>query len=114
MRISDWSSDVCSSDLFELCIAAVATVYAIGMILAGGLGFFVLSSLIYAPGTILFIIARREQRGAIFAAFDWPILGIVVLGALAGLWGLAHRTMRLYPVRKRRASGKGVSGRASL
>src|SRR5690606_26263598 len=48
--------------VYELCIAAVATVYAVVLIVAGGFDYFVLSSLIYAPGTILFIIARREQR----------------------------------------------------
>ncbi|WP_255592900.1 basic amino acid/polyamine antiporter [Bordetella sp. BOR01] len=80
---------------FELCIAAVATIYAIGMILAGGFSYFVLSALIYAPGTILFIIARREQHGAVFAGFEWPILLIIVLGSLAGIWGITTGNMRL-------------------
>ncbi|MBO9353763.1 amino acid permease [Bordetella petrii] len=73
---------------FELCIAAVATAYSIGMILAGGFGYFVLSALIYAPGTVLFLIARKEQHGAVFARYEWPILAIVVLAAMSGLWRL--------------------------
>ena len=80
---------------FELCIAAIATTYAIGMILAGGFDYFVLSSLIYAPGTALFIIARREQRGSVFARFEWVVLCIVVLGAATGLWELASGNMAL-------------------
>src|SRR5262249_8669899 len=39
---------------------AIATAYAAGMIYAGGARFFLLSALIYAPGTILFFLARRE------------------------------------------------------
>uniref|UniRef100_UPI0033417FA9 basic amino acid/polyamine antiporter n=1 Tax=Castellaniella defragrans TaxID=75697 RepID=UPI0033417FA9 len=80
---------------FEWCIAAIATVYAIGMILVGGFHYFVLSSLIYAPGTVLFIIARREQRSPVFMGFEWVILGVVVLGAVAGLWGLVSGNMVL-------------------
>ncbi|MBO1113822.1 basic amino acid/polyamine antiporter [Bordetella petrii] len=80
---------------FELAIAAVATMYAIGMILVAGFDYFVLSSLLYAPGTILFIIARREQRGTLFRPVEWFIFGIVVLGGAAGLWGLASGGMRL-------------------
>ncbi|MCD0504494.1 basic amino acid/polyamine antiporter [Bordetella petrii] len=65
---------------FEWFIAAVATVYSLGMILAGGFDYFVLSALIYAPGTLLFVLARREQRGHVFAGYEWPILGLVLLG----------------------------------
>src|SRR5690606_1107856 len=73
----------------ELCIAAVATFYAFMMIIAGGLDYFVLSSLIYAPGTILFIIARRDEKGAVFAHFEWAVLGIILVGVVVGLWQIA-------------------------
>ena len=79
---------------FELCIAVVATIYAAGLILAAGFDYFVLSSLLYAPGTILFVIARREQKGAVFEPFEWLILGLVLLGAAAGLWGLGTGSMQ--------------------
>ena len=45
---------------------AIATIYAAGMIYAGGAKFLLLSALLYAPGTALFIIARREQRKTVF------------------------------------------------
>jgi len=80
---------------FELCMAALATAYASAMILAAGLDYFVLSSLIYAPGTVLFILARREQGQTVFAPFEWLILGIVALGCAAGMWGLVSGGMRL-------------------
>ncbi|NYT69705.1 basic amino acid/polyamine antiporter [Pusillimonas noertemannii] len=86
-----WSPRRC----FELCVAAVATIYAIVMIVAGGFDFFVLSSLIYAPGTILFVIARKEQRSHVFDGFEWAIFGAIVLAAAAGLWGLVSSGMTL-------------------
>src|SRR5262249_18636127 len=44
----------------DLVRGAIATVYAAGMIYAGGARFFLLSALIYAPGTVLYVLARRE------------------------------------------------------
>ena len=41
---------------------ALATVYAAGMIYAGGLKFLLLSAVLYAPGTALYFLARREQK----------------------------------------------------
>jgi arginine:ornithine antiporter/lysine permease len=41
---------------------AIATVYAFGMIYAGGLKFLVLSALLYAPATFLYLLARRDKR----------------------------------------------------
>ena len=39
--------------------AAAATLYAAGMLYAGGPKFLLLSALLYAPGTILFALARK-------------------------------------------------------
>ena len=41
---------------------AIATIYAAGMLYAGGAKFLLLSALLYAPGTWLYYYARREQR----------------------------------------------------
>ena len=41
---------------------AIATVYAAGMLYAGGAKFILLAALLYAPGTSLYFFARREQR----------------------------------------------------
>jgi arginine:ornithine antiporter/lysine permease len=68
--------------------SAIATVYAAGMIYAGGIKFVLLSALLYAPGTILFIIARREQKLA-FKPVDAIVFGIICLAAAAALYALA-------------------------
>lgn len=73
----------------ELGLAMAATVYAAGLVYAGGFRYFVLSCVIYAPGTILFLISRREQRGSIFAPYEWPILLLVLVSCGIGVWAIS-------------------------
>jgi arginine:ornithine antiporter/lysine permease len=74
---------------------AIATLYAAGMLYAGGTKFLALSALLYAPGTILFVLARREQKAGIFAPLEWALFAIVVMAAGLGLWGLAAGTISI-------------------
>jgi arginine:ornithine antiporter/lysine permease len=68
---------------------ALATIYAAVMIYAGGLTFLLLSALLYAPGTILFVIARREQKAKIFTPAEGVLFGVIFVAAAAGLYNLA-------------------------
>ena len=45
----------------DAVIAAIAVIYTAFMILAGGLKYLLLSSVLYAPGTLLYYWTRREQ-----------------------------------------------------
>ena len=47
-------------------IGALATLYAAAMLLAGGARFLLLAALLYAPGTLLYFAARREQGLPLF------------------------------------------------
>jgi arginine:ornithine antiporter/lysine permease len=67
---------------------AIATAYAFGMIYAGGMRFFLLSTLIYAPGTILYFLARREQKRRLFTLPELLVFGGVVVAGLAGLYAI--------------------------
>jgi arginine:ornithine antiporter/lysine permease len=59
------------------------------MIYAGGLKFILLSAVLFAPGTILYVIARREQGKAVFdKTSDWLIFGVIALAAIYGIYGL--------------------------
>jgi arginine:ornithine antiporter/lysine permease len=70
-------------------IATAAVGYTLFMIYAGGLKYIVLSAVIFAPGTILYVIARREQGKPVFAkTSDWAIFGLLVTGALYGIYGI--------------------------
>jgi arginine:ornithine antiporter/lysine permease len=73
----------------DLIVAFVAVVYTAFMIYAGGLKFILLSAILYAPGTLLYIWARREQNLKVFKPVDIIIFVIAIIGALAGIYGLA-------------------------
>jgi len=69
-------------------VAILATVYSVFLVYAGGLKFLVLSFLIYAPGTLLYLQTRREQNKQLFAPAEWIALAVVVAGAVYALRGL--------------------------
>lgn len=72
----------------ELIISLIATLYSALMLCAGGLKYLLLSALIYAPGTILFFLARREQNRKVFTFGEWFIFSIAVLAALTAFYAL--------------------------
>ena len=47
----------------DLLIAVLATAYALLMVWAGGMKYLLLSAVIYGPGTLLYIKARRSSSG---------------------------------------------------
>ena len=50
----------------------------------------VLAAVLFAPGTILYYLARREQGLAVFTkGSDWIIFGVIVLAAIYSVYGLA-------------------------
>lgn len=69
--------------------AAIATVYAMGMLYAGGLKFLLLSAVLYAPGTVLYFLARREQKARIFTSPEMFVFAALVVAAIAALFALA-------------------------
>lgn len=69
-------------------IAGIACLYTIFMIYAGGMKFLLLSALLYAPGTYLYYLARKEQNKQIFSPTDWIIFGLIALGAVIAIIGL--------------------------
>jgi arginine:ornithine antiporter / lysine permease len=73
----------------DLIIAFVAVVYTAFMIYAGGLKFILLASILYAPGTLLYVWARREQNIKVFKPLDIIILVLVIIAALVGVSQLA-------------------------
>ncbi|QGW65007.1 amino acid permease [Lysobacter soli] len=73
----------------DFIIAAVATIYTIFLLYAGGMKFIVLSAVLYAPGTALYFWARREQNLPVFSrTSDWIIFVLAAIGAVVGIWWL--------------------------
>lgn len=74
----------------DVIIGAVATVYTIFLLYAGGMKFIVLSAVLYAPGTLLYFWCRREQKVPVFSkTSDWTIITLAVIGAVVGIYWLA-------------------------
>ncbi|WP_158670322.1 basic amino acid/polyamine antiporter [Bradyrhizobium guangdongense] len=69
--------------------SAVATVYAAAMIYAGGPKFLLLSSILYAPGTLLFLLAKRERKEAPFRRFEAILFATITIAACAGVYALS-------------------------
>ena len=69
--------------------SAIATIYIAGMIYAGGAKFLLLSSILYAPGTLLFLLAKREQKQLIFRPLEAITFAAIAIAACAGVYALA-------------------------
>jgi len=72
----------------DLFIGAVALIYAVWLLYAGGIKYLLLSALLYAPGAILFAKAKFEVNQPVFTNVEKLIFAAVVVGALVAAYGL--------------------------
>ncbi len=73
----------------ELIFAAIATVYTLFLLFAAGPRYMLVSFVIYAPGTVLFAMARREQHRKVFAASEAAIFAVSAVLAVLGVVAIA-------------------------
>ncbi|RNJ42242.1 arginine-ornithine antiporter [Mesorhizobium erdmanii] len=73
----------------DLIVAGIATLYVAFMIYAGGLKFLLLSSILYAPGTLLYVQVRRERNMPVLVGVEWIVLAAAAIGCLVGIYGIA-------------------------
>ena len=74
----------------DLILSVLAVAYTLFMIYAGGLRYILLAAILFAPGTVLYYVARREQGKPVFdKTSDWILFGIIVAAAVYGVYGLA-------------------------
>ncbi|GMU72918.1 MAG: amino acid permease [Burkholderiales bacterium] len=79
----------------DLVRAVLATAYAVLMIAAGGVKLVLLSALLYAPGALLYVMARRERGLALFTAREALLCGVLVAAAIVALYALASGALAL-------------------
>lgn len=70
----------------DALVSALALLYALWLVYAGGVKYLLLSALLYAPGALLYAWARRGQGRAMFTRLEW--LGFAGLLAAAGVAAL--------------------------
>ena len=73
----------------DYILATIAVVYTAFLVYAAGWKFTVLSGLLYAPGTILYLWTRHEKGKQFFKPFEWVIFLVAVVLALVAIHGLA-------------------------
>ncbi|MCL6700536.1 arginine-ornithine antiporter [Pseudomonas sp. T1.Ur] len=72
----------------DLAIGAIALIYAMWLLYAGGIKYLLLSALLYAPGAILFAKAKHELGKPVFTSVEKLIFAAVIVGALVAAYGL--------------------------
>ncbi|WP_308221321.1 basic amino acid/polyamine antiporter [Gordonia alkaliphila] len=80
----------------DLAIAVFAVVYTAFLVYAAGLDKLLLACVLYAVATVLFIVARREQKLRIFTRYEAALFGVFIAGAIAGIVMLATGTEDVY------------------
>ncbi|WP_345658433.1 basic amino acid/polyamine antiporter [Streptomyces siamensis] len=73
----------------DLAVGLLATLYTAFLLYAAGLKFLLVSFIIYAPATVLFVMARREQGRRLFSPRELVILVVSTAGAALGIVALA-------------------------
>jgi chromate transport protein ChrA len=67
---------------------------AVGWLLfAAGSKYLLLSALLYAPGVLLYVWAKRQRHERVFSAWEWAVLAALLV--LAGVAALLLATGRL-------------------
>ena len=78
-----------------LAVATLAVCYTAFMLYTGGMTFVLLSCILFAPGTLLYVIARRERDGQGFSRVEGLVAVAIAIGAFAGVVGLASGRITL-------------------
>jgi len=73
----------------QLIVAVLATLYTSFLLIAAGPKYVLVSFIIYAPGTVFFVIARREQGRRLFDQRELVILVLSIVAAIVGVVALA-------------------------
>jgi arginine:ornithine antiporter/lysine permease len=55
----------------------------------------VLSAILYAPGTLLFFLAKRERKETVFKPVEAALFAALAIAACAGIHALAVRAISI-------------------
>ena len=73
----------------ELILASIACIYTVFLICVAGLQYLLLSCLILAPSTVLYVIAKKAQKISIFSKIEIIIFAILCIGFVIAVVGIA-------------------------
>jgi len=72
-----------------LIFSAIALIYSLMMIYAGGVKYLLLSTIIYGPGSILYYFARKEASKKVFTTRERVLFVMLMAGAFIGIYAIA-------------------------
>lgn len=78
------------SKVKDIIVGLIATLYAIWLVYAGGIGYVLIAALVYLIGLPLYIWARRETHGKSFGTTDWILVAVIAVAAVFGILGLVQ------------------------
>jgi len=73
----------------EAIIAGIATAYTLFLFEAAGLHFLLLSTVILAPATLLYVKARSERGRRLLTPTEVALCAVIIAGGITGVVGLA-------------------------
>ena len=79
----------------DLIVAALAVLFSFYLLYVGGMKYLLLSSIIYAPGVVLFVIAKRERSEQIFRRGEQAICAALVIAAAVAVYALVAGSLSL-------------------
>jgi arginine:ornithine antiporter/lysine permease len=53
------------------------------------------AAILYAIGSVFFMLARQEQGKTVFAGMEWVLLGVILVAALIGVYSLASGSLSI-------------------
>ncbi|UVK42889.1 basic amino acid/polyamine antiporter [Mesorhizobium sp. AR07] len=71
----------------------IAAIYTIVMFVAAGLKYVLLVAVLFVPGTILYVWARREQKLQLFTLTELFVFAVTLIAGLIGAYGLLTGTI---------------------
>ncbi|SCW36349.1 MULTISPECIES: arginine-ornithine antiporter [unclassified Pseudomonas] len=74
--------------LRDMAIAVVATGYCVWLLYAAGPRYMLLSALLYAPGSLIYLSAQRARTGQALTGFGWGLLLVIWAAAIFAGWML--------------------------
>jgi arginine:ornithine antiporter / lysine permease len=80
--------------LIHYATAIIATIYTVFLLYACGVQLLVMSALLYGPGSMLYLWARRERGQTYFSTPEWCIFLLVMGAALFAIFELSTSAWR--------------------
>lgn len=77
-----------TSQTRDLVIGIVATIYGLWLVYAAGLQYLLMCAILFAPGIIVFAMAKRERGKPAFIGFEWVLVAALAAIALVAAYML--------------------------